>query len=85
MSDSAKNDARRETSRFPGRVFGGVLAGVAVATLVADLLIERHGKFGIDGTVGFYAWFGVAGCVAFAAVAVLLGWLLGRPEDYYDR
>ncbi len=85
MSDSTRNAAGRETRRFPGKVFGGILLVVAVASLAADLLIDHHGKFGIDGTIGFYAWFGALSCIGFAAVAWLVGQVLGRPDDYYDR
>ncbi len=78
---------RPETSaaRFPGRLLGGGLVVLAVASLAADLLIDHHGKFGVDGTIGFYAWYGALSALGFAAGAWVLGAVLGRPDDHYDR
>lgn len=63
------------------------LAFLAVFAVVvaADLFVEHHPFFGIDGTFGFGLWFGLAGCIAAVAVARALGWFLERPEDTYDR
>ena len=36
---------------------------ILAATVLADLFIDHHGKFGIDGTIGFYAWYGFLSCV----------------------
>ena len=85
MTDSARTASERDKTRFPGKVFGAILLVIAVASLVADLFIDHHGKFGIDGTIGFYAWFGALSCVVFAGLAWVLGQVLGRPGDYYDR
>jgi uncharacterized membrane protein YhdT len=57
---------------------------VLVATLIADLLINHHAYFGLDGTVGFGAWFGFVSCVVLILVATGLGWWLKRPDTYYD-
>lgn len=70
---------------FPGKLLGGGLVALAVASLAADLFIDHHGKFGVDGTIGFYAWFGALSAVVFAAGAWVLGAVLGRPGDPYDR
>ena len=85
MSDSNGKAATRETSRFPGKIFGVLLVVVAVAALAADLFIDHHGKFGIDGTIGFYAWFGALSAIVFAAVGWIVGQVFGRADDYYDR
>lgn len=53
-------------------------------TVLADLFVEHHPHFGIDGTFGFAAWFGFVSCVAMIAVAKLLGALLKRSDTYYD-
>jgi UPF0716 family protein affecting phage T7 exclusion len=50
-----------------------------------DLLITPHPHFGIDGTLGFGAWFGFLSCVALVLFAKLLGIFLKRPDSYYDR
>jgi len=58
--------------------------GVVLAALVlADALIHPHALFGIDGTFGFYAWYGLVTCMAMVLVAKGLGVFLKRPDDYY--
>jgi len=56
---------------------------ILALTVLADLVIEPKSHFGIDGTFGFYAWFGFAVCVAMVVGARLLGLLLKRPNDHY--
>jgi hypothetical protein len=58
---------------------------VLAATVLADFFIDHHGKFGIDGTIGFYAWYGFLSCVCLVFAARALGVFLKRPADYYDR
>ncbi len=72
---------RPRTIRWLWIVFIVVLA----ATVLADLFIAHHGKFGIDGTMGFYAWYGFLSCVGLVFAARALGVILKRPADYYDR
>jgi hypothetical protein len=62
-----------------------VFISVLAATVLADLFIDHHGKFGIDGTIGFYAWYGFLSCVVLVFAALALGVILKRPADYYDR
>lgn len=59
-------------------------AAALVATVLMDLVIEPHPYFGLDGTLGFGAWFGFASCVVLIAVAKALGAILRRPDTYYD-
>jgi len=61
-------------------VFIAILAG----TVLADFFIDHHGEFGVDGTFGFYAWFGFVSCVVLVFGSRLLGVLLKRRDDYYD-
>ncbi|MCB1377213.1 MAG: hypothetical protein KDK89_02415 [Alphaproteobacteria bacterium] len=72
---------RPETIRLLWR---GSIAVLAML-VAADFLIEHHPHFGIDGTPGFYAWFGFAACVVLVAGAKALGLPLKRPDDYYDE
>ncbi len=51
---------------------------VLVATVLADLLVDHHAYFGLDGTFGFGAWFGFVSCVVLIVVAKGLGWVLKR-------
>jgi len=72
---------RPETIRLLWISFIVILA----ATVLADLFVDHHGKFGVDGTIGFYAWYGFLSCVVLVFVARALGVLLKRPAAYYDR
>lgn len=62
-----------------------VFIAVLALTVIADFFIEHHASFGIDGTIGFYAWYGFLSCVVLVAVSKGLGVFLKRPDDYYDR
>lgn len=55
------------------------------ASVLAGFLIHPHPYFGIDGTLGFFAWYGFAACVILLLLARLLGMLLERPETFYDE
>lgn len=72
---------RESTIRHLWVVFAIVLA----ATVLLDLVVHHHPYFGLEGTFGFGAWFGFASCVALIVAAKALGWLLKRPDTYYDR
>ena len=59
---------------------------VVLAMLVlADLFLHPHPVFGIDGTFGFYSWYGLLTCVAMVLLAKALGMLLKKPDTYYDE
>ena len=59
-------------------------AVVLAALVLGDLLIHPHAGFGIDGTFGFYAWYGLGTCVAMVLFAKGLGVFLKRPDTWYD-
>jgi len=73
--------ARPSTIRLLWVVFIVILA----LTVLADLFIDHHGDFGIDGTIGFYAWYGFVSCVVLVIGSKALGVLLKRKDDYYGR
>ena len=56
---------------------------VLALTVLADLVLVPHPYFGIDGSFGFYAWYGFLGCTAMVLVAKGLGLLLSRKDTYY--
>ena len=64
-----------------------VVAGVMLlaASFAAGLFVPHHGAFGIDGTVGFSAWFAFLAAAVLVVGASLLGAVLRRPDDYSDR
>lgn len=63
---------------------------VVLALLVAaDVLVMRdehhHAHFGVDGTFGFYAWYGFGVCAAMVIVSkFVIGLVLKRKDTYYD-
>lgn len=61
-------------------------SGIAVLALlvIADFTFHGHPSFWIDGTFGFYAWYGLVTCVAMVLFAKALGVLLKRRDTYYD-
>lgn len=67
------------------RLLWFVFIVILAATVLADLFVDHHGKFTVDGTIGFYAWYGFLSCVVLVFVARALGAILKRPADYYDR
>lgn len=71
---------RANTIRRLWRIFIAVLA----LTVVPDLIVTPHGYFGLDGTTGFYAWYGFLTCAAMIFIAKLLGVFLKRKDTYYD-
>jgi hypothetical protein len=71
---------RPATIRWLWRIFGVVLG----LTVAAQFGIAVHGHFGADGWFGFYAAFGFFSCVAMVVFAKLLGFLVKRPESYYE-
>lgn len=57
--------------------------GLAVLLMVlvgCDFLVSHHPAFGIDGTPGFAAWYGVVAAVAAIALATLSADIARRPE-----
>jgi len=61
----------------------GSIIMLAIFTLM-DLLLTPHPYFGIDGTFGFFSWYGFATCAAMVVGAKALGVFLKRKDTYYD-
>ena len=61
---------------------GWGLLGILV---LAEFTYHPHPHFVIAGWFSFYAAYGFIACVAMVLFAKLLGVLLKRGEDYYDR
>jgi hypothetical protein len=57
---------------------------VLAATVLAGAVVHGHATFGIEGTFGFFAWFGFATCVVMVVGAKILGIFLKREDTYYD-
>lgn len=72
---------RPRTIRGLWWAFGVIL----LLTVVGQLAIPVKGHFAVDGWLGFGAGYGFASCLIMVLVAKVLGWLLKRPDDYYDE
>lgn len=72
---------RPETIRVLWVVFAIVLA----LTVAAEAFISHEPHFEVEGVFGFNAWFGFFACAGLIAGAKLLGVLLKRPDNYYER
>lgn len=57
---------------------------VLALTVVPDFFLHPHASFGIDGTPGFFAWYGLLTCAAMVVLAKVMGIFLKRRDDYYD-
>ena len=53
--------------------------------VLANFFIHGKGHFGIDGSFGFFAWFGFLSCIAVILVGKVLGVFLRRDEGYYRQ
>lgn len=71
---------RPSTIRRLWWIFGGVLA----LTVLAQFAVDIHDYFSVDGWFAFYALFGFLSCVAMVVFAKVLGYVLKRPDTYYD-
>lgn len=59
------------------------IAALAIVTAL-DFFLPPHPYFGIDGSFGFYSWYGFVTCAVMVVGAKLLGIFLKRKDTYYD-
>jgi len=71
---------RPENIKKMWRIFIAILA----LTVAAEFFVEHEAHFGVDGTLGFNAWFGFLTCAALILIAKLIGIVLKRPDTYYE-
>jgi len=55
-----------------------------VVLVFAGFVITPHPHFSIDGTFGFYAWYGFLSCAFMVIGAKAFGILVKRDQDYYE-
>lgn len=60
-------------------------AAILIVSVLAQALVHMHAYFEVDGWFGFNAAFGFLSCVGMVLIAKVLGLVLKRPDDYYDR
>jgi membrane protein implicated in regulation of membrane protease activity len=61
------------------------LAVLLLALVGCDFLVSHHPAFGIDGTPGFAAWYGIVTAVATIALATLWADIARRSETRGDE
>lgn len=64
-------------------LWGGAIA-LLLVLLGLELTLHSKGYFGIDGTFGFYAWFGFICSVGMIALSKVIGIFIKRKDTYYD-
>jgi hypothetical protein len=68
------------------RILVIVLIAVILSVLIDLPLHGGYGDFAWSDILGFFALFGLIGCVALIMISKWLGrYWLQRKEDYYDR
>jgi hypothetical protein len=67
------------------RILWIVFVVILAITAAVEIFVHRHGLFGIDESFAFNAWYGFAACVGLVAFSRLIGFVLKRPDTYYDR
>jgi len=83
MTEPPRDDhwlTRPSTIRLLWALFAMVLA----LLVIAQAFVYVKGYFGIDGWFAFGAGFGFLSCLIMVLLAKVLGWILKRPEDYYE-
>jgi hypothetical protein len=58
---------------------------VLALTVIAEFFVKLHPHFEIESYFGFHAVYGFLACVAMVIFAKLLGFLIKRKDDYYDK
>ncbi len=58
---------------------------VLAITVLVQFALPVKGHFDFDSSFGFNAWYGFLCCAAMIIVAKLLGFILKRPDTYYDH
>ena len=53
-------------------------------SIVIQLFFPVYGHFEIEKSFGFAAWFGFITCVLMIVIAKVLGFLIKRPDNYYE-
>ncbi len=70
----------------PKTIRGLWVGGIALLAALVGLgaFAKPYVNFGIEGSFGFYAWYGFITCVAMVVGAKVLGFVLKRKDTYYD-
>ena len=53
--------------------------------VLIQIILPIKGHFAVEGWIGFGAWFGFIACVLMIFFSKLLGLIVKKPEDYYEK
>jgi len=67
------------------RVLWIVFIAVLAVTVAVELVVHLHPRFRLERWFAFHAAWGFLSCVGMVLFANLLGVVLRRTDDYYDR
>ncbi|MEK9673804.1 MAG: hypothetical protein VW268_15090 [Rhodospirillaceae bacterium] len=86
MSDTSGKHGDKHWLVQPDTIRKLWIGGIALLIVVTlfDIWVHKHVHFGIEGSFGFYSWYGFATCAAMVAIAKGLGFILKREDTYYD-
>ena len=56
-----------------------------VFLLLVQLIFPIKGHFEVESWIGFGAWFGFLACVLMILFSKLLGLIVKKSEDYYEK
>lgn len=59
-------------------------AAILAVSVLAQALVHVHAYFALDGWFGFNAAYGFLSCVGMVLFAKVLGYVVKRPDSYYD-
>ena len=56
-----------------------------VSLVVVQLIFPIKGHFEVESWIGFGAWFGFIACILMILFSKILGLVVKKPEDYYEK
>tara|TARA_Y100000589_G_C26786403_1_gene479910 strand:+ start:111 stop:350 length:240 start_codon:yes stop_codon:yes gene_type:complete len=56
-----------------------------ICLVVAQFVLPISGHFLVESWIGFAAWFGFISCIVMILFAKILGILVKKSEDYYEK
>ena len=56
-----------------------------VSLVLVQLFFPIKGHFEVESWIGFGAWFGFIACILMILFSKILGLVVKKPEDYYEK
>ena len=58
---------------------------VLVSLVLIQIIFPIKGHFEVESWIGFGAWFGFIACILMILFSKILGLIVKKPEDYYEK